>query len=175
MGCMASAYLQLCDLFKWQNRDRNYCIAFSDGRQWELTDVYAAQDLGEPSRATAEIVRAIQPMEELPRGRAVFFHLSEIAVVIDPETGTVLYKASDAIACPCCGFLALDERGGFEVCPVCCWEDDGQTDKDADHVRGGPNRDLSLTQARANYREYGAISPEFVKIVRKPTPEECGH
>lgn len=28
--------------------------------------------------------------------------------------------------CPCCGFLTLDERGTFEICPVCFWEDDGQ-------------------------------------------------
>jgi hypothetical protein len=38
------------------------------------------------------------------------------------------------------------------MCPVCWWEDDGQDDRDADEVRGGPNGVLSLTQARANYR-----------------------
>ena len=79
-----------------------------------------------------------------------------------------------SLACPCCGFLTLDERGDFEICPVCHWEDDGQNELDADEVRGGPNGDLSLTQARTNYREYGAISREFVKFVRKPTPEERG-
>jgi hypothetical protein len=118
-------------------------------------------------------VGAIEPAEELPRGRTVFFYLNEIATVIDPETGTVLYEAV-GIACPCCGYLTLDERAGFEICPICYWEDDGQTDIDADQVRGGPNRELSLTQARANYQEYGAVSREFVKHVRKPTPEECG-
>jgi hypothetical protein len=71
------------------------------------------------------------------------------------------------LACPCCGFLTLNERGGFEVCPVCYWEDDGQSDIDAGEVRGGPNRNLSSAQARTNYREYGAVSPEFVKFVRK--------
>ena len=36
--------------------------------------------------------------------------------------------------CPCCGYLTLDERGGYEICPVCYWEDDGQDDHDAaDH------------------------------------------
>jgi hypothetical protein len=109
----------------------------------------------------------------LPKGQTIFFYLSEINLVSDPETGTVLYETSGAKACPCCGYLTLDEHGGFEICPVCYWEDDGQTDIDADQVRGGPNRDLSLTQARANYPKYGAISPEFVKFVRKPTPGEC--
>lgn len=56
-------------------------------------------------------------------------------------------------ACPCCRQLTLSERGGFDICPVCAWEDDGQDDHDADIVRGGPNGRLSLTQARANYEE----------------------
>jgi hypothetical protein len=42
-------------------------------------------------------------------------------------------------ACPCCGFVTLPERAGYEICPVCLWEDDGQSDHDADTVRGGPN------------------------------------
>jgi len=60
--------------------------------------------------------------------------------------------------CPCCGCRTLGERGGDEICPVCFWEDDGQDDHDADEVRGGPNDKLSLTQARQNFREFGACS-----------------
>ncbi|HEV8111611.1 MAG TPA: CPCC family cysteine-rich protein [Planctomycetota bacterium] len=60
------------------------------------------------------------------------------------------------LRCPCCLCQTLVERGGFEICPVCFWEDDGQDDYDADVVRGGPNGALSLTQARANYREFGS-------------------
>lgn len=26
--------------------------------------------------------------------------------------------------CPCCGFKTLDERGGYDICEVCDWEDD---------------------------------------------------
>ena len=44
--------------------------------------------------------------------------------------------------CPCCRARTLHERGSFECCPVCYWEDDGQGDHDADKVRGGPNSDL---------------------------------
>lgn len=40
--------------------------------------------------------------------------------------------------CPCCQFRTLHERGGFELCPVCFWEDDGQDDQDACNIRGGP-------------------------------------
>ncbi|MFF1770133.1 CPCC family cysteine-rich protein [Streptomyces sp. NPDC058249] len=39
-------------------------------------------------------------------------------------------KAEDGpYGCPCCGFLTLDERGSYEICPVCFWEDDGQDAK----------------------------------------------
>src|SRR5260370_42491773 len=48
------------------------------------------------------------------------------------------------LRCPCCGCKTLGERGGFEICGVCCWEDDGQDDYDADVVRGGPNTTAPL-------------------------------
>jgi hypothetical protein len=74
--------------------------------------------------------------------------------------------------CPCCGSRTLDERGGYDICPVCFWEDDGQDDHDADLVRGGPNGGLSLSEARANYRSFAACERRFVDKVRSPRPEE---
>ena len=75
-------------------------------------------------------------------------------------------------ACPCCRFLTLPERGGYEICPVCFWEDDGQDDHDADRVRGGPNGQLSLTQARLNFAEYGACDERCRAFVRPPNDRE---
>jgi hypothetical protein len=75
-------------------------------------------------------------------------------------------------ACPCCHFLTLSERGGFEICPVCFWEDDGQDDEDAVEVLGGPNGELSLDQARKNYLELGACARRFKSKVRAPQQEE---
>ena len=69
-------------------------------------------------------------------------------------------------ACPCCGYLTLEERGSYGICSVCFWEDDGQDDHDADVVRGGPNGSLSLTQARANFAEIGASDPGDLEHVR---------
>ncbi|WP_349817335.1 CPCC family cysteine-rich protein [Bradyrhizobium sp. SSBR45G] len=74
--------------------------------------------------------------------------------------------------CPCCRCLTLGERGGYEICPVCFWEDDGQDDHDADLVRGGPNGALSLTEARRNFKDCGASDPAFRASVRPPTDEE---
>ncbi|MEV0490026.1 CPCC family cysteine-rich protein [Streptomyces atratus] len=54
-------------------------------------------------------------------------------------------KAEDGpYRCPCCGFVTLGERGNYEICSVCFWEDDGQDDHDADRIRDGPNGRLSL-------------------------------
>jgi hypothetical protein len=67
------------------------------------------------------------------------------------------------LKCPCCGKETLTERGVYEICAVCNWEDDGQDDYDADVVRGGPNytyhlgksHPLSLTEGRENYKNHG--------------------
>jgi Cysteine-rich CPCC len=74
--------------------------------------------------------------------------------------------------CPCCWYPTLSMRGSFEVCRVCYWEDDGQDNHDADRVRGGPNEDFSLTQARANFAEYGVYDAVRLSNVRPPTDEE---
>lgn len=60
------------------------------------------------------------------------------------------------LRCPCCRCKTLDERGVYEICPVCFWEDDGQDDHDARVIRGGPNGSLSLSQGRLNYASSGA-------------------
>ncbi|WP_372442142.1 CPCC family cysteine-rich protein [Actinomadura violacea] len=75
-------------------------------------------------------------------------------------------------ACPCCGYLTLERRGYFEICPVCFWEDDGQDDHDADESRGGPNRGLSLAEARRNFAAYGASDRQRLRHVRAPRPSE---
>lgn len=91
--------------------------------------------------------------------------LKSHSVVESPQEG-VVYR------CPCCGCKTLSERGGFEICSVCFWEDDGQDDQDAEIVRGGPNGSLSLTQARDNFRNFGACEKRHLKNVRKPLLEE---
>ena len=63
-------------------------------------------------------------------------------------------------SCPYCGRVTLAERGGYEICGECGWEDDGQDDHDAEVVRGGPNGRQSLADARAGYvNEGGTLLP----------------
>jgi hypothetical protein len=92
----------------------------------------------------------------------------------DPHIRTVQEAAArpDRYPCPCCGNLTLDERGRDDICQVCFWEDDGQDDHDVDEVRGGPNYELSLSEARSNFRRIGAASERVLTFVRPPRPDE---
>ena len=74
-------------------------------------------------------------------------------------------------ACLVCGNLTLSKRGAFEICPVCFWEDEGAID-DPDEPSDGPNGNLSLSEARRNYREFGAVASEFADKARQPRLEE---
>ena len=71
------------------------------------------------------------------------------------------------VACPCCGYETIGDRGGFEFCKICWWEDDGQDNHDADYVRGGPNALMSLTQSRANYLLYGIYDSTRQDLINK--------
>jgi hypothetical protein len=62
----------------------------------------------------------------------------------------LLENKIDLHTCPGCGYPTLTERGGYEICNVCSWEDDNQDDKEADEIWGGPNSNLSLTENRLN-------------------------
>ncbi len=78
------------------------------------------------------------------------------------------------VPCPCCGFSTLNCRAGFEICPVCFWEDDKQDDLEAEKVRGGPKNLLSLADARRNYKELGASDLLWIGEVRPPLVDEGG-
>jgi len=57
-------------------------------------------------------------------------------------------KGIELFTCPGCSYPTLLERGGYEICQICNWEDDDQDDPKADEIWEGPNGDLSLTENR---------------------------
>ena len=76
--------------------------------------------------------------------------------------------------CPCCGYCTLNDRGGYDICPVCFWEDDDPTevfDQPAPDRPRGPNH-VQLWQARENYLAFGASEERIKEYVRPPRPEE---
>jgi len=92
--------------------------------------------------------------------------------------------------CLCCGYRTLDERGEYDICPVCFWEDDVYLMIGKDSIRvlerpedylsdeydgedvldmeSGANHGLTLRQGRENFKEFGACEKSMVKNVRKP-------
>lgn len=102
------------------------------------------------------------------------------------------------ITCLCCGYRTLDERGIFDICPVCFWEDDayflfdvitesGKIDSIYNHnncydedytgedildIPSGANDGLTLRQGRENYKKIGACCKEMLQYCRKPQKTE---
>jgi hypothetical protein len=68
--------------------------------------------------------------------------------------------------CPCCGYRTLDERGGYDICPVCFWEDDGVDDPAAG---SGPNH-MTLAEGRDNFARLGACSERDRELVLPDGP-----
>ncbi|OWQ44485.1 hypothetical protein CDL60_25615 [Roseateles noduli] len=56
------------------------------------------------------------------------------------------------VACPCCGYRSLGQRGHYEICRVCFWEDEGNSPLDQ---RSGSNH-MTLREARENFQRIGA-------------------
>ena len=91
--------------------------------------------------------------------------------------------------CPCCGCLTLNERGAYDICPVCFWEDDAYivitegkikgvrfdkevSDDELLDVPSGANHGLTLREGRDNYRRLGACEESMRTHVRKPRRSE---
>ncbi|AUX40990.1 uncharacterized protein SOCE26_023920 [Sorangium cellulosum] len=65
---------------------------------------------------------------------------------------------SELYDCPCCGQRTLEERGHYEICATCNWEDDPLQEEKPDY-EGGANR-VSLNTARRNFQLHGTSDPE---------------
>jgi len=128
------------------------------------------EDLGVDPRAFVEGMRDEIEAPRLIERRRQWFerHTARFATASVVPSST----RGQRHACPCCLFITLGERGRFEICEVCFWEDDGQDERDADVVRSGPNGGLSLTKARANFVAFGAWEERARDKVRSPRPEE---
>lgn len=74
--------------------------------------------------------------------------------------------------CPCCDYWTLGAAptGTHNICEVCFWEDDAVQFHNPDY-EGGAN-DVSLHQARRNFRAHRVSEPRFKAQTRPPRPEE---
>jgi hypothetical protein len=67
--------------------------------------------------------------------------------------------------CPCCGYVVFSRPpGSYDICEICCWEDDSVQLRDPRYA-GGANT-VSLVQAQANYSRVGAKEQGLVSGAR---------
>ena len=52
--------------------------------------------------------------------------------------------------CDCCHFPTLNAHGGYEICPICWWQDDPEVFEDIDRD-SIVNKSLNLAEARQNF------------------------
>lgn len=65
--------------------------------------------------------------------------------------------------CPCCDYFTLTNRGDYEICVICFWEDDG-LDLTELTTHSGPNH-ITLEEGRFNFLKFGACEEKSVKHV----------
>ena len=72
--------------------------------------------------------------------------------------------------CPCCGYVTLqDGPGGYDICPICFWEDDLSQLR---FPTGTGANKVSLIEAQNNFEAFGACERRLIEHVRKPTEED---
>ena len=71
--------------------------------------------------------------------------------------------------CPCCGYLTLNQPppGTYLICPICCWEDNGEPTDEWDYWWSTSNKEVSLDRAQTNFLEFGACDLELSKFGRR--------
>lgn len=81
---------------------------------------------------------------------------TRLAALGHPEK--VLGDLEEMVCCRCCGYRSLRERGNYEICPVCFWEDDGVRSPDE---FSGPNH-MTLGKGQENFSRLGACREDFL-------------
>ncbi|MCP4943116.1 MAG: hypothetical protein GY924_14205 [Planctomycetaceae bacterium] len=79
------------------------------------------------------------------------------------------------MTCFICGHKTLEERCDWEICPVCCWEDDVLVvDREGNHEdsSSSANKGMMVSEAQANFMAYGASMEKRKDRCRPPRPNE---
>ena len=74
--------------------------------------------------------------------------------------------------CSCCGYITIPNKGDAPcyICPICMWQIDLFIRSEDEQVN--LNHGLSLTQARENFKEYGAVLKRLKQYCRVPKKYE---
>lgn len=94
-------------------------------------------------------------------------YLSQLVSKILCEKVEVKGREENLFACPCCQYKTLSERGGYLICPVCFWEDDG-SDLNSQTNYSSVNR-MTLAEAKENFKKYGAVTESSLRFIKSDT------
>ena len=100
-----------------------------------------------------EVAAADARARRLTRWFVAYCAQADAAIAAGRPTWSRLLRPdrSEVFLCPCCRLPTLRERGVYDICLACFWEDDGQDDPHADEAWGGPNHLYTLSASRANF------------------------
>jgi len=132
-------------------------------------DIYVGE-YGDVTRPRFDSALAVYFMFEL-RNRSnnyLLKHLSRMGFSVEQIVG----KSPIAVSCPCCGADSLDKRHDWGICKVCWWEDDGTDNPEASLYYSGPNKGLTLTEARINFLVTGIYNPKREDLRKSQEPIE---
>lgn len=92
------------------------------------------------------------------------FLASYVSKILNKEV-KVVGKVDILYACPCCLYRTLEDRGQYDICPVCFWEDDGNDEQTLTNY-SWPNR-MTLKEARENFELVGACDQGSLRFIEK--------
>lgn len=75
------------------------------------------------------------------------------------------------VTCFVCGHMTLDDRCDWDICPVCCWEDDVLVIDEHDK-RSPANKGMMVSEAQVNFVLFGASSEQRKERCRSPRLDE---
>lgn len=82
-------------------------------------------------------------------------HLQEeVGLAVDTVEGSL----PGWLPCPVCGYHTFETLGAWDTCPVCGWNSDPVQETMQNDPTGANG--ISLNEARQNYQELGAITPD---------------
>jgi hypothetical protein len=108
-----------------------------------LFELYSTKDKENKANINAE-----DQNEELYQNSSELFHqYAERINNIKPRERAI----NSFYECPCCDAPVIGEIGGYEICTICKWEDDGQSKENENECWPGPNGGCSLAEYRNIY------------------------
>ena len=75
------------------------------------------------------------------------------------------------VTCFVCGYMTLDERCDWDICPVCYWEDDVLVIDEQD-TSSPANKGMMVSEAQANFALFGASTESRKDHCRTPKSDE---